>query len=137
MCCFKQHYSSLESPVTSSEILKAVKELGALKAPGKDGFPGLFFQRYWHIVGDSVIMVVKQFFETGIMPPTLNKTLVVLIPKIPDPETLNQFRPISLCNFVYKIISKILSNRLKPFMSNIFSPQQSAFVPSVRFKIVW
>nr|GEY31098.1 reverse transcriptase [Tanacetum cinerariifolium] len=83
--------SSLESPVTNYEIHKAVKELGALKAPGKDGFPGLFFQRDWHIVGDSVIMAVKQFFETGIMPPMLNKTLVVLIPKVPCPEQIGQF----------------------------------------------
>nr|GEV77106.1 reverse transcriptase [Tanacetum cinerariifolium] len=51
--------SSLESPVTNCEIHKAVKELRALKAPGNDGFPGLFFQRYWHIIGDSVIMAVK------------------------------------------------------------------------------
>ncbi|GJU27805.1 hypothetical protein Tco_1166426 [Tanacetum coccineum] len=120
---------SLESPVTNCEIHKAVKELGALKAPGNDGFPGLFFQRCWHIVGDSVIMAVKQFFDTGIMPPTLNKTLVVLIPKVPCPEQIGQFRPISLCNFVYRTISKIMANRLKPHLHKIVSPQQSAFIP--------
>ncbi|GJV71758.1 reverse transcriptase [Tanacetum coccineum] len=92
----------LQAPVTNEEIYRATKKLGALKAPGEDGFL--------------------------IMLPSVNKTLVVLIPKSPDPETLNQFRPISLCNFVYKIISKILSNRLKPFMNKIISPQQSAFI---------
>ncbi|GKD17719.1 reverse transcriptase, partial [Tanacetum coccineum] len=91
-------------PVTDAEIHWAAKQLGGLKAPGEDGFPG-------HMV------------------PMLNKTLVALIPKTSSPETLSQFRPISLCNFIYKIISKVLSNRLKPLMSAIISPQQSAFIP--------
>ncbi|GJS98847.1 reverse transcriptase [Tanacetum coccineum] len=115
--------SSLESPVTNCEIHKAVKELGALgalKAPGKDGFPGPFFQRYWHIVGDSVIMAVKQFFEAGIMPPMLNKTLVVLIPKVPCPEQIGQFRPISLSFIPGRLIqdSIVIANEAFHYIRN-------------------
>ena len=121
--------SSLEDIVVDNEIVRAVKQLGAYKSPGKDGFPGLFFKKYWPIVGNSVCNAVKQFFDTGVMPSSLNKTLVVLIPKIPAPEQVGHFRPISLCNFVYRIISKIMANRLKPFIHRIISPQQSAFIP--------
>ncbi|GJT66702.1 reverse transcriptase [Tanacetum coccineum] len=119
----------LEAPLLQVEIDKAVKNLGPHKAPGEDGFPGLFFQKYWHIVGDAVSKAIKRFFDNGIIPRTLNKTLVVLLPKVPFPETIGQFRPISLCNFVYRVISKVMANRLKPFMHRIISPQQSAFIP--------
>ncbi|GJX63888.1 reverse transcriptase [Tanacetum coccineum] len=118
----------LEAPVLQVEIDKVVKDLGAHKAPGEDGFPGIFFQKYWHIVGDTVSKAIQQFFDHGIMPQSLNKTLVVLLPKVPSPETIGQFRPVSLCNFVYRVISKVMANRLKPFMHCIISPQQYAFI---------
>ncbi|GJU71911.1 reverse transcriptase, partial [Tanacetum coccineum] len=81
------------------------------------------------IGGAYVCQAVWYFFEVGSMPPEFNKTLVVLILKTPAPETITQFCPISLCNFIYKIISKVLSNRLKPLMSKIIYPRQSAFIP--------
>ena len=81
------------------------------------------------MVGVQVSSAVREFFTSKIMSPSLNTTQVVLIPKVPNPEDLSQFRPISLCSFVYRIISKILANRLKPIMKNIITPQQSAFIP--------
>ncbi|PWA52728.1 reverse transcriptase [Artemisia annua] len=83
---------SLEAPVTDAEITRAVKQLGAYKAPGEDGYPGLFFHKYWSFVGDSVCNAVRQFFISGVMLPSLNKTLVVLIPKIASPEKIGHFR---------------------------------------------
>ncbi|GKE44629.1 reverse transcriptase [Tanacetum coccineum] len=118
----------LQSAVTDSEIHKATIQ-GGLKAPSEDGFPGMFYQKYWNLLGVLVCQAVRYFFETRNMLPELNKTLVVLIPKTPAPETLTNFWPIGLCNFIYKIISKVLSNRLKPLMRKIISPQQSAFIP--------
>nr|GEX57656.1 reverse transcriptase [Tanacetum cinerariifolium] len=118
----------LQLPVTDSEIHKATKQLGGLKASSDDGFPNMFYQKYWNFLGVSVCQAVRYFFETGNMLPELNKTLVVFIPKTPAPQTTTHFRPISLCNFIYKIISKVLSNRLKPLMRTIISPQQSAFI---------
>ncbi|PWA88350.1 hypothetical protein CTI12_AA119100 [Artemisia annua] len=119
---------SLEAHVIDVEISRAIKQLGAYKALGEDGYPGLFFQKYWSIVGASVSNVVRQFFISGVMLPLLNKTLVVLILKIANPEKIGHFRPISLCKFVYHVISKIMANRLMPFMHQIISPQQSAFI---------
>lgn len=102
--------------VTNAEIWKAVKQLGPLKAHGKDGFSCFFFRKYWDIVGVQVSSAVKEFFTSNIMSSSLNITQVVLIPKIPNPEDLGKFRPISLRSFVHRIISKNLANRLKPIM---------------------
>lgn len=66
--------------------------------------------------------------ETNQFSPNLNRTQIVLIPKVPKPKLLNQYRPISLCNFTYKIISKVLANRLKPFLPQLIEMEQSAFV---------
>jgi len=75
-----------------------------------------------------VFNLVRNFFESGKFDPLLNKTHISLIPKVKNPESICQFRPISLCNFSYKIISKVLSNKLKPWLAEIIATEQSAFV---------
>jgi hypothetical protein len=76
-----------------------------------------------------VIQAVQHFFDTGVMPEGVNDTVIVLIPKNNDPEALKGFRPISLCNVIFKEVSKCLVNRLKPLLQDIISPTQSAFIP--------
>ena len=73
-------------------------------------------------------MLPKLFFNSGSLLKVLNQTFITLIPKIPNSEEVSHFRPISLCNVIYKIISKILANRLKPFMDSIITPYQNAFI---------
>jgi hypothetical protein len=75
------------------------------------------------------VRAVYNFFSEGIMPEGVNETSLVLIPKIHHPEELKDFRPISLCNVVYKIMSKCLVNRLRPYLHEMISPNQSVFVP--------
>lgn len=111
------------------EVRKAVFQMGPLKAPGSDGFPGLFYQKYWEVVGDDVFNTVKEFFQNGHILKEMNHTNVALIPKVSNPESMSQFRPISLCRFNYKIVSKVLANRLQPYMHNMITEQQSAFIP--------
>ena len=81
-------------------------QLGAFKALGLDGFSGVFYQKCWGIVKDDVVRTVVSFFEERHMNNEQNCTDVVLIPKLFGPEMVSQFRPISLCNFLYKVIFK-------------------------------
>ena len=89
----------------------------------------LFHQKFWHVVGDMVINAVLDFLNFGYMVPKINYTHIVLIPKIKSPEKISDFHPINLCNVIYKIISKVLANRLKQILPYIISLTQSAFVP--------
>ena len=84
---------------------------------------------FWHIVGDNVVSVVLEFLNTSYLLPDLNHTYIVLIPKIKIPVKVSDYRPISLCNVIYKIIAKVLANKLKQVLPHIISPTQSAFVP--------
>ncbi|KAM6583865.1 hypothetical protein CsatB_010867 [Cannabis sativa] len=114
---------------TFQEVREVVFELHPLKAPGPDGLSGCFYRRYWDIVGKDVCSAVREFFQSGRLNPKLNYSFTFLIPKVENSTKMEQFRPISLCNFVYKIIAKILSNRLRPLMERLISPYQSAFIP--------
>ncbi|KAK1621216.1 hypothetical protein QYE76_026733 [Lolium multiflorum] len=114
---------------TDEEIGDALFQIGPLKAPGVDGFPARFYQRNWGTIREQVINAVKLFFATGNMPEGVNDMAIVLIPKNDQPETLKDFRPISLCTVIYKIIAKCMVNRMRPILGDIVSINQSAFVP--------
>jgi hypothetical protein len=111
------------------EISDALFQIGPLKVPGVDGFPARFYHQNWGTLKVEVINAVKLFFATNRMPDGVNATAIVLIPKIDQPETLKDFRPISLCTVVYKVVAKCLVNRLRPILGDIISINQSAFVP--------
>ena len=81
------------------------------------------------MVGNSVIKAVCNFFISGKMLKEVNHSYIVLIPKILNPSTINHYRPISLCNTVYKVISKLIVDRLRAVIPNLVSPTQSAFIP--------
>lgn len=119
---------SLTRPIADLEVLEALKGMGPTKAPGVDGMTPLFFQTYWTTVGADIIAAVKSFFHTSHLLRSTNQTLITLIPKVNCPTKPSQFRPISLCNVTYKIITKILANRLKPILPLIISENQSAFI---------
>ena len=110
------------------EIKAALNQMHPTKAPGPDGMLPIFFQKYWDIVGQSVVSYVSQILNTGVMPPKLNETYICLIPKISCPQKIIDFHPISLCNIAYKIVSKVLANRLKKILPEVISESQSAFV---------
>ncbi|XP_072088190.1 uncharacterized protein [Arachis hypogaea] len=119
---------NLLQEVTEKEVKDAVFSMGGLKAPGPDGLNGLFYQEHWEIISKEVYGAVKEFFNEGSLPQEFGETVVVLIPKTKNPECLNQLRPISCCNFIYKIIAKVMVMRLKSILEDIISPTQSAFV---------
>ena len=113
----------------SSNKIEGLGSLKPLKALGPDGIHVGFFQAYWQQVGTSVVNEVFKVFQSSTMPPHQNETLITLIPKHPRANCLASFRPISLCNTMYKVVTKIIVKRLRPFLPKLISPLQNAFVP--------
>ena len=102
--------------------------MAPFKASGLDGMPPLFYQNFWDLVRGDVIHDVLIFLNSGTLPNSLNHTFITLIPKTKNPENVTEYRPISLCNVLYKIFSKVLANRLKRVLPQIISEHQSAFI---------
>ena len=112
----------------SEQKVKVAQQMYPLKAPGPDGMRPLFFQHFWPTCGAVVSKMVLDFLNQGIPPPNFNETHIVLISKIKEPKRVTDYRPISLCNVTYKIVSKVIANRLKKILPSIISETQSAFV---------
>jgi hypothetical protein len=119
--CFLKEFSK-------EEVLEALRQMAPLKAPGPDGLSAGFFLDNWDTVGEEVCQIVLSALNSGCMNKGMNFTYIALIPKIKSPEKVSDFRPISLCNVIYKIVSKVLANRLKVWLPKIISPYQSAFI---------
>ncbi|BFG37550.1 hypothetical protein CerSpe_238240 [Prunus speciosa] len=119
----------LTKDVDMLEVKESLFSIGGLKAPGVDGFPTCFFQSNWQLCGNDIFDMVCTSFKDCISPEGLNSTLITLDPKIENPHSMAQFRPISLCSILYKVISKILVARLKPILPSLISPNQVSFVP--------
>ncbi|GJW79787.1 RNA-directed DNA polymerase, eukaryota [Tanacetum coccineum] len=118
----------LERPVTYEEVKRAVWDCGTNKSPGPDGFSFEFYRKYWTTIDDDVFQAVRDFFVNGNFPRGCNSSFIALIPKIQDAKFVKDFRPISLIGSVYKIIAKILANRLCLVLPYLISDVQSAFV---------
>jgi hypothetical protein len=117
-------------PYLAEEVRQALFDMPPSKAPGPNGMSSFFFfQKYWHVVGSSVTAVVLSVLNSGHLLRKVNLTNIALIPKRKKPDKMSDFRPISLCNVIYKIISKVLANRLKAILSSIIFDSQSVFVP--------
>jgi hypothetical protein len=100
-----------------------------LAAPGPDGLPAIFYHTYWDIIKNDVIKAVLQVLNDRGDPTPYNQTHICLIPKKNNPTHPSDFRPISLCNVIHKIITKTIANRIKEILPHVISQNQSAFVP--------
>lgn len=119
---------SLTKVISPEEVKRALFSLNPDKAPGPDGMTAFFYQHYWDLTGPDLIKLVQNFHSTGFFDERLNETNICLIPKTERPRKMAEFRPISLCNVSYKVISKVLSSRLKRLLPELISETQSAFV---------
>lgn len=130
--CKKINLDHLDTPLLDNEIKSAVFSFIPFKSSGPDGLHPFFFQKYWFHIGDSVKKLYHNIFKNQKIPPEINKTFLCLIPKFHDANNIKNFRPIGLCNTIYKIITKILANRIKPFLDQLISPYQASFMKNRR-----
>lgn len=119
---YKYDLTTLDKPLLDSEITRAIFSFKPFKVPWPDILHPFFFQKYQHIIGQSVKNLCHKIFNTQQIPNDIIKTYLCLIPKIPNANNIEFFRSISLCNTIYKTITKILANCLKPFLDQIISP---------------
>ena len=119
--------AELMKEFTELEVKEALNQMAPLKAPGPDGMPPLFYRHFWAMMQHDVTSAILSWLNSGTLPKPINHTLITFIPKIANPEHVSEFRPISLCNVLYKIYSKVLANRLKNFLPFLITKHQSAF----------
>lgn len=127
-CFSSEDNFKLMADISELEVFESVRSIGAFKAPCPDGLHAIFFFHwFWAETKHLRIQLVKNFFVNNLLLNPINHTNIVLIPKVDKPEVVNHFRPISLCNVVYKIITKIIITKLRPILSKCISANQGAF----------
>ena len=118
---------ALEIPFTEGKVFAALSDLGKDKALGPDGFTMAFWLFSWDLVKVEIMSFFKNFMR-GRFVKSLNATFLVLVPKKGGAEDLKDFRPISLVGSLYKLLAKVLANRIKKMMGKVISESQNAFV---------
>lgn len=126
--CSNIESERLIKPITDEEIREVLFRMPNNKSPGPDGFTAEFFKASWSIIGKDFTTAVHSFFSKGFLPKGLNATILALVAKKDNATEMRDYRPISCCNVLYKVISKIIANRLKGTLSGCISCNQSAFV---------
>jgi hypothetical protein len=119
---------NIGKPVTIDELKDTIDKMPKDKSPGPDGWTQELFQHFFEIMGMDLLKAVEESRLTRKIPGALNATFFTLIPKISKPVNFNDFRPIALCNFTYKVISKTIANRLKDTLAKCISTEQFGFL---------
>jgi len=120
--------SQLTTIPSEEEITQVLFSMPRNKAPGPDGFPVEFFIEAWAIVKSSVVAAIREFFISGNLPRGFNATAITLIPKVTGADRLTQFRPVACCTTIYKVITRIISRRLKLFIDQAVQANQVGFI---------
>ncbi|KAL9665459.1 hypothetical protein QQ045_020879 [Rhodiola kirilowii] len=125
------HNAILTEPYSEREIFTALSQISPSKAPGLDGFPADFFQKYWNVVKTDFLASCLAVLNDGIIPPNFNDTLIVLIPKQKNQvERMEDLRPISLTKVIARVAAKAMVNRLQRILTEVISLEQTAFLKS-------
>lgn len=124
----EESLSQLQSPFTIKEIETAVFQLAKNKSSGPDGVPNEFIQAYWQELKSNIVQLLADFYNHSLDLSKFNQADVIMIPKGECPTTVGDYHPISVINLIPKLISKILSNRLREVLPEIISPHQTAFI---------
>lgn len=120
----------LLKPVSPEEVKEAMQQLPAGKAPGVDAIPAEFYQELWEDISDDIFNFATETITQAFINEELNVSKIALLPKTEDRSRIQNFRPISLLNTLYKVVAKIYANCMKPLLHNCILPSQTGFVPN-------
>lgn len=123
-------FASLESPFTEEEILHLFKETDGDKAPGPDGFSFKFVQSFGEVFKSDLIGLFEGFFENAEFDHWFSESFIALIPKVKDPSSLNELRPISLLGWIQKLVVRVLTSKLHSMIDQLISHTQTVFIAS-------
>ncbi|KAJ4440325.1 hypothetical protein ANN_08464 [Periplaneta americana] len=124
-----QQQRDLQLPITEEEILMAIETAPKNTAPGSDGLTYQLYKIHWTLIKDTLVELFNYIFDSGIVVEGFSDGIVILLPKVIQPRTVSDYRPITLLNTDYKLFMKILANRLKPTFRDIFEIGQTCSVP--------
>ena len=119
---------TLIRPFTAEEVKQAIWDCDSYKSLGPDGIHFGFIKQFWLMLKDDFMRFITEFHRNGRLTKGINTTFIALIPKVSSPQRLNDFRPISLVGCMYKVLAKILANRLRAVIGSVVSDAQLAFV---------
>ena len=123
--CSEIELAQLTKEVIAEEIRAVFFAMPSEKSPGPDGYTSEFFKATWDIIGSAFTIAVQSFFTKGFLPKGVNTTILALIPMKLEARHMKVYQPISCCNIIYKVISKITANRLKVILPDFINPNQS------------
>jgi hypothetical protein len=120
--------SHLDAPSTREEIDNVIKEFPTDKTPGPDGFNGKFLKKCWQVIKEDFYKLIEDFYNEKINLESINTAFITLIPKVTDPENMNDYRPISLVSLPLKIITKLMANRMQKEIIPLIHQNQYGFI---------
>ena len=126
----EEHNAELLQPLTMKEVTEAMKQLPGGKSPGLDSIPAEFYQEMWEDIEVDIFNFVSESMQQCFLVDELNISKIALLPKSEDRVRIQNYRPISLLNTLYKIVAKVYANRMKPLLHNWILPSQTGFVPN-------
>ena len=127
----------LIKPIEMQEVEEVVNKMALGKAPGLDGFTSNFFHLFWDLIKEDVLAIVEESrLKRGVLK-AFNATFLTLIPKEVGAESPDKFKPIALCNVIYKIISKVIANRLKPLLPMLLLRNNRVLWKEDKFWMDW
>jgi hypothetical protein len=124
----KEQNEALMPPITQEEVDQALRDTPVGKSLGPDHFTANFFHHYWDMIREEVWEIIEDSRRSRQVLPSLNATFLALIPKENKVTTLNHFRPVALCNVIYKLLTKVIAKCLKIIIPFIISQEQSGYM---------
>ena len=125
-----EHNAELIKPLTMEEVKEALQKLPTGKAPGADAMPAEFYQELWDDIAPDIYNFASETLTQAHINDELNVSKIALLPKTEDRLRIQNYRPISLLNTLYKVVAKIYANRMKPLLHHWILPSQTGFVPN-------